>query len=237
MQGVGDRIAELEAATARLIATVRAMPEQDLSAPSLSEGWTRGHVLSHVSRNADGATRLLWWARTGVPWFQYPSRTLRDAEIDAGAGRPLGEQLTDLEDSAARVLTEAWALAAEHWERPIRWLAGKEQPARSVLAARLAEVEYHHVDLDAGYAFADWPPGYLAGQVEVVARRLTPRATTTFEVLAHDVGVNATVGSGRAKQTVAGSAAELVAWLSGRRGASGLTVTPPGPLPSPPPYG
>ncbi|MGI8537086.1 MAG: maleylpyruvate isomerase family mycothiol-dependent enzyme [Mycobacteriales bacterium] len=232
-----ERLADLEAATARLIQTARSMVESDLSTRSLCEGWTRGHVLSHVSRNADGATRLLWWGRTGVPWFQYRSQTLRDQEIDDGAGRTLEEQVTDLEESAARVLAEGRELAAEDWERPIRWLSGNEQPARSVLAARLAEVEYHHVDLDAGYSFADWPSNYLARQVELIARRLTPRTATDFEVLAEDVDVRAAVGAGVPEQTVAGSAADLVGWLSGRSRGSRLSVTPSGPLPSPPPYG
>lgn len=232
-----DRLADLEAATARLIVTTRSLTESDLSTYSLCDGWTRGHVLSHVSRNADGCTRLLWWARTGVPWFQYRSQTLRDQEINDGAGRTLEKQFADLEESAARVLAQGRALAAEDWERPIRWLSGKEQPARSVLAARLAEVEYHHVDLNAGYDFADWPPGYLDRQVQVLARRLTPGASPTFDVAAEDAQVTATVESGHAERTVTGSAADLVGWLSGRRDGDRLRVTPSGPLPSLPPYG
>lgn len=237
MDDTRDRLTGLEAATDRLLQTARSMADSDLAAPSLCEGWTRGHVLSHIARNADGATRLLWWGRTGVPWFQYVSQFLREAEIDDGAGRPLDRQLADLEESAARVLAEAGGLAPEDWERPVRWLAGNQQPARRVLDARLAEVQYHHVDLDAGYSFADWPPNYLFRQVEVLAGRLTPRATSTFQVVADDAGVRAAVGVERPETTVTGSAADLVGWLSGRRDGAGLVVTPPGPLPSRPAYG
>lgn len=237
MNDIAERLGSLEAATRRLLETARSLEDGDLAAASLCEGWTRGHVLSHLARNADGATRLLWWARTGVPWFQYLSQRLRNAEIDEGAGRPLEEQVADLEQSAARVLAEARELSADGWERPIRWLAGNEQPARRVLAARLAEVEYHHVDLDAGYTFSNWPPAYLIKQVSVLARRLSPRVTNAFEIVTSDVGVQATVGTGPPQVSVTGSAADLVGWLSGRRDGDDLTVTPSGPLPKPPPYG
>jgi len=33
--------------------------DADVRAPSLLPGWTRGHVLSHIARNADGITRTL----------------------------------------------------------------------------------------------------------------------------------------------------------------------------------
>jgi hypothetical protein len=36
-------------------------------------GWSRGHVLTHLARNADGGRRLLVWARTGVESFEYAS--------------------------------------------------------------------------------------------------------------------------------------------------------------------
>ena len=232
------RIGEIEGATGRLLRTARAFSEPDLQKPSLCEGWDRAHVFGHVCRNADGITRLLWSARTRVPWFQYLSQPIRTAEIEASADRPLAEQLADLEASAARVRAEAWSLAPDHWERPVRWPDGREQPARALLAARLAEVEYHHVDLDAGYTFADWSGDYRSSQVEVVAKRLTPRASAVFAVVATDLPVATQVGAGHpAKTTVSGSAADLLGWLSGRCDGGGLEVEPAGALPERPSYG
>ncbi len=44
---------ELAEATERLLATAARLTDEDLRAPSLLPGWTRGHVLAHVARNAD----------------------------------------------------------------------------------------------------------------------------------------------------------------------------------------
>jgi hypothetical protein len=49
------------------------VPLAQVAGPSLLPGWTRGHVLSHLARNAEGGTRLLGWARTGVPSYEYES--------------------------------------------------------------------------------------------------------------------------------------------------------------------
>src|SRR5256885_1453499 len=46
-------LGEVDRATSRLLATAAA-PDGDPTAPSLLPGWSRGHVLSHVARNADG---------------------------------------------------------------------------------------------------------------------------------------------------------------------------------------
>ena len=46
-----DRLA---AATDRVLATATGMNEAQVREPSLLPGWTRGHVLCHLARNADG---------------------------------------------------------------------------------------------------------------------------------------------------------------------------------------
>uniref|UniRef100_UPI0019669E1F maleylpyruvate isomerase N-terminal domain-containing protein n=1 Tax=Nonomuraea lactucae TaxID=2249762 RepID=UPI0019669E1F len=106
---------ELAAATRRLLAAVATLSEGDVAAPSRLPGWTRGHVLSHVARNADSLHNLLTWARTGVRTPQYGSDEERDTGIEAGAGRPLAEHLTDLEMSAARLAAAADAMPAQAW--------------------------------------------------------------------------------------------------------------------------
>lgn len=40
-------------ATAALIDTVESLPEGAQFEPSLCAGWTRGHVLTHLARNAE----------------------------------------------------------------------------------------------------------------------------------------------------------------------------------------
>jgi maleylpyruvate isomerase len=139
-----DTVAE---ATTRLLDTVRGLGEADVTEPSLLPGWTRGHVLAHLARNADSLVNLLLWARTGIETPQYPSQFIRDADIEAGAPRPLAEQLTDNETAARRWLSLAQTMPPAAWEAIVRTRQGRPIAATEVLWMRLQEVEIHHVDL------------------------------------------------------------------------------------------
>src|SRR5918995_6807888 len=125
-------MSEVERATARLLATARTLDGAGLAAASLCPGWTRGHVLAHLARNADGCTNLLTWARTGVETPQYASADVREADIQAGAFRTLDEQLDDLDTSAKRLVEAAAAMPAEAWFATVRWTSGATAPAAQV---------------------------------------------------------------------------------------------------------
>ncbi|MFC8045008.1 maleylpyruvate isomerase family mycothiol-dependent enzyme [Nocardia sp. NPDC057353] len=217
-------LAAVDAATRRFLDTARDVTDAELTAPSLLPGWTRGHLLAHVARNADSLVNLLTWARTGVETPQYPTPTTRDAEIAAGAGRPLAEQYADNEAAAARWAEVAAALPAEAATAVVRNRQGREFPAAAIGWMRLQEVEIHHVDLAAGYTAADWPAEFVARLLpEVVAAHgLSAGKHLAFEVRADDTGFGATVGAGDPGTVITGPAAALLAWLIGR-GATGLT--------------
>jgi maleylpyruvate isomerase len=68
-----EALRELTAATDQLLAGLDGLSDAQVAGPSLLPGWTRGHVLTHLARNAEGGTRLLGWARTGVPSYEYES--------------------------------------------------------------------------------------------------------------------------------------------------------------------
>lgn len=75
--------AELRQATERLIDAVSVLAPTSVAEPSRLAGWTRGHVLTHLSRNADSLVNLLIWARTGEEVPQYASGESRDRDIEA----------------------------------------------------------------------------------------------------------------------------------------------------------
>ena len=75
-----DRVA---AATDRVLVTATALSDDQAREPSLLPGWSRGHVLTHIARNADGLGNLLRWARTGTETPMYTSAESRSADIDA----------------------------------------------------------------------------------------------------------------------------------------------------------
>src|SRR5215472_17296509 len=55
-------MASIGEATDRLLASAATLTDAAAREPSLLPGWTRGHVLTHVARNADGLGNLLRWA-------------------------------------------------------------------------------------------------------------------------------------------------------------------------------
>ncbi|MFC4909176.1 maleylpyruvate isomerase family mycothiol-dependent enzyme [Actinomadura gamaensis] len=230
-------LAAIEASVDRLAASVGGLRDEELRGPSGLPGWTRGHVATHVARNADSLWNLLEWARTGVKTPQYPSFEAREEGLRAGAGRGAGELVEDLRSSAERFAAQALALPDASWDVRVQGLVGPELPAWFVLHRRWREIEVHHVDLAAGYGPADWPEGYVRAELDVTLRGLAeygPEARGGLHGLrlrATDTGQAADLGDG---PEVTGSAAALLAWITGRSSGSGLTTRPDGALPVPP---
>ena len=219
-------IAEVDRATARLLATAHTLDDDAVRAASPLPGWTRGHVLTHVARNADSLINLLTWARTGVETPQYPSDEAREAGIQAGAPRPAAEQVADLAAASERFAKAVDDIPAEAWATMVRWRGGRAQPAARIVWTRLTEVEIHHVDLDAGYTPADWPDAFSHRLLHDLANGRTEPA---IRLEATDLGHTAAIGAD--SPTVSGPGHALAAWLIGRSAGDGLTVTPDGPLP------
>lgn len=224
---IETQLAAVTAATTRLLATVDTLDDAALPEPSLLPGWTRGHVLAHLSRNADSLVNLLLWAHTGIETPQYANAALRDADIEAGAPRPLAEQRADLVESADRLLGLARALPVEKWSAEVRTRQGRTIPASRVPWMRVLEVEIHHVDLAAGYTPADWPADFVNTLLPEITASLSLSAEETFGIHAADTGFETVVGSGTPNRTVTAPAFRLLAWLTGRGKGEDL----PQPLP------
>src|SRR5205814_9509962 len=141
-------LAEVDRATARLLATAATL-DGDPTAPSLLPGWSRGHVLTHVARNADGLANLLTWAHTGVVTPQYANREQRDAEINAGARRDWDALIADIRESAERFARIAEQLSPAEWAVHLDTAPGQRTEVALIPWRRLREVEVLPVDLDA----------------------------------------------------------------------------------------
>ena len=211
--------AELDRANSRLLDTVRTLDGNGLTGPSRCPGWTRGHVVTHLARNADAYINLLAWARTGVRTPAYASPATRDADIEAGAGRPPAEQLADLVTTTSRLSEVIDEMPAEAWSATVAFPSGRETPAANIVWSRICEVELHHVDLDAGYGPPDWP---LAFSQRLLHDPATPRPATLTDP------AGAVLLSVPGTAVVSGPVHLLAAWLSGRGDGTGLT----GELPS-----
>lgn len=236
---LGAGLDEMAAATDRLLRTVDDLgddePAEDaLRAPSLLPGWTRGHVLSHLARNADGLTNLVEAARTGQDRPMYVGgKQGRDAEIEAGADRRVGDVRLDLAESAERLL-EAFADFPEAgYDRVVTLTSGATAYGWEIPLLRVREVEIHHVDLDLGYTPADWTPEFAGRTLDQLAPLFRDARDCPVGVLA------ATDGDGRWEvagqgAVLSGPRTALVGWLTGRTAGEGLQLSPAGDVPPAP---
>ncbi|MFF0447805.1 maleylpyruvate isomerase family mycothiol-dependent enzyme [Streptomyces sp. NPDC004609] len=211
-------LASLRAATERLLTAADAMDNATAAGPSRLPGWRRGHVLAHLSRNADALVNVF----EGRP--MYVSAEARDADIERDAGRPVDVQLADLRDSAARLAAVA-ALPGD-WERPVELRNGVVDRAERLPFRRLVEIELHHVDLDIGYELEDLPRDFVLREITFLAERFAghPGVPPTRIVASGDLGDWSTGGAQGEPVTVGGPPASLVGWLAGRRSGADLTV-------------
>jgi maleylpyruvate isomerase len=237
---------QVAAATERLLKTAASITDDQARAASLLPGWSRGHLLTHLARNADGLRNLLIWARTGTPTPMYPSAEARELGIAAGSGRPAADLFTDVRDASAAFAAETDLLTGAAWTATVSGSRRAPHPAWYTLWRRLSEVEVHHVDLGAGYGQRDWPADFVAGALPRVAGDLTELGAPAVAVVSSDSGQGYRIGPadvapaalprGEAPRTplntVRGNDRDLLAWLTGRSTGTGLAAEPPGPLPS-----
>jgi maleylpyruvate isomerase len=226
---------QITAATGQFSASAAGLTDAGVREPSLLPGWSRGHVLTHLARNADGGSRLLSWARTGAEAAEYPSMAARAEEIEAGAGRSAAELLADVRESADRFAAQYARMPAQAWQNVIRWTGGQEHPAARAADSRLTEVLVHHVDLRTGYTPAQWPGSFTREMLGRAAAALATRGDTPAMRL-HVTGGDTwyDIGTGPAPVVIHGSRTALLAWLMGRSPGADLVTAGSAALPTPP---
>lgn len=196
-------LAGARAAHGRLYGTLEALDDDAVRGPSRLPGWSVGHVLTHIARNADSYVRILQGAQRGEHLEQYAGGVeQRAADIEAGAGRSALELIADVTASAA-TLDAAWAAMT-----PPDWSGhglsgGTAWRCRDLPLSRWREVEVHHVDLGRGYEIEDWPELYVATELPAMLASLPDRLT-----------------SGAARR-------RLLAWLMGRTDSPGELILEP----------
>jgi len=181
------------------------LTDAQVNAASLLPGWTRGHVLAHIARNADGMNRLGRGIIDGEQVDMYPGGPdARNAAIQEGAGRPADLHRADVAFTGARVLETFAEIEESDLDLPVRWR--KPIVARDLPNMRWREVEIHLVDVDLGYSFEDWPDAFVEHNLELELAALPDRAPGVVTPILRDH--------------------ELLAWLVGRLNGAGLPELP-----------
>ena len=215
----------LAAAEARLLHDLAALTDDEVAAPSLLPGWTVGHVITHLTRNADGFTRMAMAAAQGQVGHQYPGGLdQRSRDIEAGATRPASEQLDDLRRSVEDLTAAFGRLGPDAWREGIGIAPTGERRVADMPFRRWREVEVHHADMGRpSFGYDDWSEAYvereLAETLDTLAGRLPDQVALRIDF--EDVPDVVAIGDGDAV-TVSATRRWVLAWLLGRVDAPDL---------------
>lgn len=209
------------------------LDDQQVTEASGLPGWSRGHVLAHLTDNARMFGRLAEHALRGELVAGYDGGTAeRNAIIEATAGRSAAEHHAELAAHTA-ALEATWARVADmDWRRPVTF---RNADLAATVFARWREAWIHMVDLDLGVRPDDWPEDLAAHAIDFLLGRL-PAGT---HLHADDARGQWSAGDGPPDTMVTGRVRDLAAWLAGRTptvspvAAEGLPVLGPWP-PHPP---
>jgi maleylpyruvate isomerase len=210
----------LDTGTRRLVRTVDGMSDEQWEQPSLLPGWSRAHVVAHLTLNAEALSGALEGVHEGRPVPMYASDTARDADIASlatvaapelrdrflGSTTVLGEWVEELADNLAGHVIERTPGSDR------QFLAGE------VGMMRTREVEIHHADLGLDYTAADWPDEFV---VLLLDGRAANHDGPGFTAHATDLDRSWTFGSGG--PTISGAGTALGWWVTGRGTGDGLT--------------
>ena len=223
---MGPTIGDIDAATAGVLARLEGRGDDDARRPSRLPGWTVGHVLTHVARNADAFVRVAADRHAGRVGTMYPEGAEgRSRDIEAGAGRTMAALVADLREASA-AFAAAWSAPVP--DGPCRsWdgIAGFD--ASEVPLRRLREVEVHAVDtgLD-GFDHQGWTDAYVEADLpfqwaQVVRRTDEPIHVVDDRSLLWSTGAPSSVAELRVDRR------DLLAWLLDRRTLPDLPTLAP----------
>ncbi len=231
LDGWVDKVAALPDVDETLLATTRylqaltVLDEESARRPSGLPGWSRAHVVAHVSRNADAFARVLNQAASGESATMYDAQGSRDLDIEHTVQTMDLPHLLDDAHRSAQRLEDAWRSCDADPDTPYARLPDAREtfPLRTVGFRRRVEVEVHHADLDVGYQPSMWPTDFsvrLVGQRQDELAAL-PGGGPSMVLSSTDVEGLWKLGRGAGPQ-VTGAVGDLAWWLVGRGGGHGL---------------
>ena len=217
-------IAGCTAAHQRVHSVAEHLTDDETRQSTLLEGWSVGHLLTHLARNADSHRGMLEAAQRGEICAQYPGGPVqRNADIERGAGRSAAELAADLVDADQR-LEHAWSMANERaWRTGIGLRRQGPATMAEFVFLRWREVEVHLVDLALPERGSpDWTrmsPAYVDAELQEQYRTLAARIPESVTViLAPGDRPSRSFGHGDEHTVIEAHPGVILGWLFGRTG-------------------
>ncbi|MFF2316893.1 maleylpyruvate isomerase family mycothiol-dependent enzyme [Arthrobacter sp. NPDC058097] len=222
-------LAELHKAADAVSSLAAKLTEADVPAPSALPGWTRGHVLAHISGISNAMARQLEYAARGetVELYDggYDGRT---KAIEMSAGHALEQHRADLDSALQRALRafdsldEGDAAAdtgsdarAGGWRAPISYRGGVVLDGGFAL---WRELVIHASDLNTGRGPETWSRQFCEHLFTFLAARVPEDQKLVLQPLGLP---RVTIGTGGRSTVVSGMVTDIAAWLAGREPSLG----------------
>lgn len=203
---------ELRRAAGVVAGITATLSDEDVKASSELPGWTRGHVLAHVSGIANAMARQLEVAARGDSIELYDGGFEgRTRAIEMAAGHTVAEHRADVDAALDRALHAFAALDGAGWRAPISYRGGV------VFDGGLAlwrELTIHATDLGTGRGPETWSRPFCEHLFDFLAARVPEGQRFVLQPLGLPaVAIGAPGGRSTA---INGMLTDIAAWLAGR---------------------
>jgi maleylpyruvate isomerase len=207
---------ELHKAADAVASQAAKLTADDVTAPSKLPGWTRGHVLAHITGISNAMARQLEFASRGesVELYDggYEGRT---KAIEMAAGHSIERHRADLDAALERALRAFDALDADGWQASIAYRGGVVFDGACAL---WRELVIHASDLGTGLGPETWSRLFC----EHLFGFLTPRVPEGQKFVLQPLGLPpVTIGAAGRSTVVSGMVTDIAAWLAGREPSLG----------------
>lgn len=209
-------LAELHKAADVVASQAGKLAEEDVTAPSMLPGWTRGHVLAHLAGISNAMARQLEFARRGEQVELYDGGFEgRTKAIDMAAGHSLEQHRADLAAALERALQAFDSLDAGSWQAPISYRGGVVLDGGFAL---WRELLIHATDLRTGLGPETWSKPFCQHLFDFLAARVPEGQRFVLQPLGLPP---VTIGAGNRSTVISGMLTDIAAWLAGREPSLG----------------
>lgn len=217
-------LSRLRRETSMMLATIETLSDDEMTAPSLCENWSRADVIAHLASNGRTLVKLIDWATTGTEQQLYASQEARNEEIAALAALPRVELIENFRQAAEYFAEQTERLSGDLAVDEVN-LHGKIIPATSIIALRIAEIVVHHHDLDTAWTIEEADPDSQLNAVEAAVRTMRAKDAPGMTLVTEE-GDEWVIGNGDLR--VRSDREGMIEWLA--RG-QGRYIEADGPLP------
>ena len=207
-------LSRLDRETSMMLATIDTLSQEEMTAPSLCEGWSRADVIAHIASNGRALVKLIDWATSGNEQQLYASPEARAEEIAALAALPREELISSFKESADYFAQQTARLTGQLAVEEVD-LHGKIIPATSIVALRISEVVVHHHDLDTAWTIEEADPDSQLNAVEAAVRTMRAKNAPGMTLVTEE-GDEWVIGDGALK--VRSDREGLIEWLARGQG-------------------